>query len=177
MAKYDEVKGNLVALYEEAQKELRDLEAKRADVLRTLECLGPIFGSKTVTAAAKEVAVEGAKPAKRRGRKAGAAKAVKVAEKADKAVKASNDEKKSRIKSEDLFRLVMDYLKEAYPNSLAGAEILAKLFKAGMPQTASFRTRVYGSLSKWAKEGLLEHGERGVYKCPVKKEDAHTNEV
>ena len=173
MAKYDEVKGNLVALYEEAQKELRDLEAKRADVLRTLECLGPIFGSKTVAAAAaKEVVVEEAKPAKRRGRKAGATKAAKAADKADKAAKASNDEKKSRIKSEDLFRLVMDYLKEAYPNSLAGAEILAKLFKAGMPQTASFRTRVYGSLSKWAKEGLLEHGERGVYKCPVKKDDA-----
>jgi hypothetical protein len=172
MAKFDELKGNLGALYEEAQRELRDLEVKRADVLKTLELLGPLFGSKTVAAPAKEV-VDEAKPAKRRGRKTG--KVAKAADKADKADKAGSDEKKSRIKSEDLFRLVMDYLKKEYPKSLAGAEILAKLFEAGMPQTASFRTRVYGSLGKWAKEDVIDHPERGVYRYP--KKDADLNEV
>lgn len=177
MANYDEVKGNLVALYEEAQKELRDLEAKRADVLKTLECLGPIFGSKDVVSSPSAVSSEEVKPAKRRGRKAGS-KVTNGTEKAEKEVKVSGEEKKSRIKSEELFRLVMEYLKEASPNSLAGAEILSKLFKAGMPKTASFRTRVYGSLSKWAKEGLLEHSDRGVYKCPENHTaEAHTEEV
>ena len=52
-------------------------------------------------------------------------------------------------------------LKETLP-------VIEKLKKEGLPNTQSFRTRVYGKLGVWTKEGLLARPERGVYQI-VKK--------
>ena len=43
-------------------------------------------------------------------------------------------------------------------------EIFGRLLKEGMPDTPSFRTRVYSKLGVWANEGVIQKVGRGVYK-------------
>lgn len=74
--------------------------------------------------------------------------------------------KRGRIKSETLKTDITDILNRARGKKLSAAEILEELTeKRSYPRTRSLRTRVYSSLSKWAKEGeFLERVERGVYR-------------
>ncbi len=157
MSRYDEMKGSMQALYDEAQKELQELEKKRQDILSTLEYLGPICGKKTYSVDS----LKSAKPGARVSRKP----AAKVS------APAKSDNKKARIKESVIRALVLGCLSEAHPNSMSASEIFEKLNKAGMPNTTSFRTRIYGKLGVWTSEGLLRRLDRGVYQVvsPIKK--------
>ena len=123
-------------------------------------------GPKAAKAAKAAKAVKAAKPAKA----AKAAKAVKAAKpakaaKAAKVVKAAKPVvgKKPRIKEEEIRINVLKMLEACAPNSMSPVEIFGNLIKLGLPDTASFRTRVYGKLGVWAKEGLIRKVSRGVY--------------
>ncbi len=160
MANYDELKGNIQALYEAAKKELEDLDKKREEVQKTIELLGPIYGAnvknKYTLDNLKNVEAAAA-PKSRRGRKAGRKAAVKaVADNAD-------ETKKPRIKESAISDIVFKVLEDVYPDSLAANEIVDKIKEAGLPDSASFRTRIYTLLSKWTKENRLLKSGRGVY--------------
>lgn len=169
MSRFDEMKGNMQALYDEAVKELQDLEQRRQDALKVIEYLSPIYGKKTYGLKDLKVAESSNKPADvarrgRRGRKAAADKAVAAPKAAKVAAAKASGDKKERVKEEVLRSRVMDCLKGAYPNSLSASEIFEKIEATGLPGTPSFRTRVYGKLGDWTREGLLERPERGVYR-------------
>lgn len=169
MANYDELKGNMQALYDAAKKELVENEKKHKELLSTIELLAPICGGKNTYSVADLKAVEAAAPkAARRGRKPGKA-AAKVEVKAEKAEAKAG--KKPRIKEEVIRELILKSLSDAYPNSMSAGEILEKLNKAGLPTTRSFLTRIYGKLGTWTSDGILERVDRGVYKIvkPVEK--------
>lgn len=166
MANYDELNGNMRALYDAAKKELADMEKKRAELENIVNVLSPLYGSSKKTYSVEALkAVEAAAPRASKGRKgAKAVKADKVA-KGMKAVKAAKGAKQERIKENVLKSLVVKYLTEVHPKSMAASEILAHLEKDGMPKTVSFRTRVYGCLGNWSKDdGMLERLDRGVYR-------------
>jgi hypothetical protein len=181
MSRYDEMKGNMQALYDEAVKELQELEQKRQDILKDLEFLSPICGKKTYDLKALKVAESSNKPAaaaaagrrggRRGGRKAAADKAVVAPKAAKVAADKATGEKKERVKEEVLRSRVMDCLNAAFPNSLSASEIFEKIESTGLPGTPSFRTRVYGKLGDWTREGILERPDRGVYRLAKKNED------
>ena len=91
-----------------------------------------------------------------------------AAKKADAPIAKKQEGKKVRIKEEKIRESIIKYLTDVYPNSMSAGEIFEKLKKEGLPNTQSFRTRVYGKLGVWTKEGLLARPERGVYQI-VKK--------
>lgn len=158
MSRYDEAKGSLQALYDAACEELEALDSKRDELLKTLEVLGPIYGKRktysveNLKAAAPTTSGRGRKPSK---------------EKKEKDVEAVSG-KHERIKEARIRELVTKCLEEASPDSMTAIEISNKLEKDGLPSTKSFKTRVYGLLSNWVKEGLLTRPGRGVYRLAEK---------
>lgn len=164
MANYDEMKGNMQAFYEASKRELEELDKKRAEVVKTLELLTPLFGKNTYTVETLKgaEAAAAASSVSRRGRKA--TKKVAVAE------KKVEEAKKPRVKESTIYDVVFSALGDAYPNSLCANEIIEKLSAKGLPDTTSFKTRIYTLLSEWVDNGKIEKVARGVYKL-VKKDD------
>ena len=138
MSRYDEIKGNMQSLYEAAQAELKELEKKRGDLLNEIQMLSKLCEKKTYS-------IETLKATSSKApRKAAAPK------KHEKAAR-NADGKKKRIKEETIRDLVVKYLDAAAPNSMSPVEIFRALTtKEALPETTSFRTRVYGRLTKWA---------------------------
>ena len=72
---------------------------------------------------------------------------------------------RDRIKEETVRGACIDYLKEALPDSRSAGEILEHLANnVGLPNTTSFRTRVYSTLTKLVKDRAIAKLDRGVYK-------------
>ena len=161
MSNYDEMKGSLQALYDAARKEREALKKKLEEVEETLQVLEPVYGGTSK----KKFSLETLQAAEEKHPRHAAAKvAVKKAE----APAKKQEGKKVRIKEEKIRESIIKYLTDVYPNSMSAGEIFEKLKKEGLPNTQSFRTRVYGKLGVWTKEGLLARPERGVYQI-VKK--------
>ena len=163
MSRYDELKNNIQALYDAAQAELLELEKKRQEVLKDIENLSKFVGNKK-TYSLETLKVTSSKSTRSRKAAPRAAAAPAAAKKPAKAAKQPVVAKKSRIKEETIRQLVCKYLKDAEPNSMSPVEIFGRLLKEGMPDTQSFRTRVYGKLGIWANEGVIKKVGRGVYK-------------
>jgi len=156
MASYDEMKGNMQAFYDATKRELEELEKKREEVQKTLELLTPIFGKNTYTVETLKDVEAKASPVSRRGRK--------MSKKSAASEKKAEESKKTRVKESEISDVVFSSLSAAYPDSLCANEIIEKLSLNGLPDTTSFKTRVYTLLGKWVKDGLIEKGARGVYK-------------
>lgn len=182
MSQFDQLDGNLKKMYDSALAELKEMDAKRIRVLNVIQTLEPLFGKKnysletlkaTSSVSHRKAAKAAATPAKKGPKAAKAAKTAKPA----KAVKAAKPAKvakiakpakpvvgkKPRIKEEEIRTNVLKMLEACSPNSMSPVEIFGNLIKLGLPDTASFRTRVYGKLGVWAKEGLIRKVSRGVY--------------
>lgn len=73
--------------------------------------------------------------------------------------------RRGRIPSATLEADIRDILAKSEERKLGASEILEELVEnRSYPGTRSLRTRVYGALSKWAREGeFLKRVERGVY--------------
>lgn len=161
MSVYDEMKGNLQALYDAALEELKAIEEKRARVLKDIEYLSPLCGDRHDISDSKKYdlstlkSVEGTPRRHMRQNKFN-----RVPDRAERLA----GEKKIRVKEEDLRVAIMESLEAVYPNSLSAAEIFDKLKSLNLPDTQSFRTRVYGKLGEWTKGGILDRPERGVYR-------------
>lgn len=172
MSKFDELKGSLQAMYDEAIKEREALKKRQEEIEETIKMLGPVYG----TGAKKKFSLENLKAAedKQPRRAAKVAKKADKAEKADKAVakkadvKKAPDTKKVRIKEERIHASIVKLLTDVHPKSMSAGEIFDQMKKEGFPGTDSFRTRVYGKLGDWVKEGMLIRPARGVYQI-VKK--------
>ena len=162
MSKFDEMKGSLQALYDAARKEREALQKKLEEVEETLNVLEPVYGK----ASKKKFSLETLQAAEEKHPRRAAAKV--AAKKADAPIAKKQEGKKVRIKEEKIRESIIKYLTDVYPNSMSAGEIFEKLKKEGLPNTQSFRTRVYGKLGVWTKEGLLARPERGVYQI-VKK--------
>lgn len=158
MSRYDEAKGSLQNLYDAACEELEALNSKREELVKMIEILGPIYGNRktysveNLKAAAPMPSGRGRKPSK---------------EKKEKEVEAASG-KHERIKEARIRELVTKCLEDAAPDSMTAIEISNKLEKEGLPSTKSFKTRVYGLLSTWVKDGLLTRPGRGVYRLAEK---------
>ena len=176
VSEYDQIKNNMQKMYDAAQAKLQDLERERQEVLKNLELLGNFVGAKktysleTLKATSSKSARGGRKaaavaaPRAARGRKAAAPAAAAAPKKAVRAAAKPVAGKKARIKEETIREMVCKYLKDAEPNSMTPVEIFGRLLKEGMPDTPSFRTRVYSKLGVWANEGVIQKVGRGVYK-------------
>lgn len=85
--------------------------------------------------------------------------------KEDKEVSAKVPRSRDRIKEETVRNACIDYLKAALPDSRSAGEILEHLSNnVGLPNTTSFRTRVYSTLTKLVKDRSIAKLDRGVYK-------------
>lgn len=85
--------------------------------------------------------------------------------KEDKEVSAKAPRSRDRIKEETVRGACIDYLKAALPDSRSAGEILEHLANnVGLPNTTSFRTRVYSTLTKLVKDRAIVKLDRGVYK-------------
>ena len=181
MSKYDDLKNNMQALYDAAQAELVAIDNRREEILKDIATLSTLFNVKKTYSVADLATSQAARGRKRAAAKAAAKEATAKKTRAPKAAKpgrkpaaakvaAKTADKKGaapraqRIKIEAIRERVLAYLKEAAPNSMAPAEILARLVKDGMPDTKSFQTRVYGKFKVWADEGIIVKVGRGVYK-------------
>ncbi len=162
MSNYDEMKGSLQALYDAARKEREALKKKLEEVEETLNVLAPVYGG----TGKKKFSLETLRTAEEKHPRRAAAKV--AAKKAEAPAAKKAEGKKERVKEEKFRVLIVKYLTDMYPNSMSAGEIFEKLKKDGLPNTQSFRTRVYGKLGVWTKEGLLARPERGVYQI-VKK--------
>lgn len=152
MSDYDKLLHNMTELYEAAKKELEELERKRTQVQTNLAMLSKLLGK---DADVVDVATVSTTASAKVGRKP------KVA-RAKKAVETTKGTRAARIREEDLRRDVLVIFDNA-PGSLSAAEIIEKLLQLNYPETASFKTRVYGKLSDWDKAGILNKVDRGVY--------------
>ena len=155
MSQFDQINGTLKKLYDAAQAQLKEVELKRKEALDTIAKLEPLFGKKTYS-------LETLKATSSVSHRKAAAAPKKGREKAAKAAKPAAG-KKPRIKEEEIRSKVINMLDAYAPNSMSPVEIFGNLIKTGMPDTASFRTRVYGKLGAWAKEGVIRKVGRGVY--------------
>jgi hypothetical protein len=153
MSRYDEIKGNMQSLYEAAKAELKELDKKRESLVKEIEMLSSLCGKSEK----KTYSIETLKATSSKApRKAAAKKHEKAPRNAE--------GKKKRIKEETIRELVVKYLNEAAPNSMSPVEIFTALVtKESLPETQSFRTRVYGRLTTWANEGIIRKVGRGVY--------------
>lgn len=152
MSGYDEILHNMTELYEAAKKELAELERKRIQVQMTISKLSKVLGSDDDVA---DVATESTTASVKAGRK-------QRVPRAKKAVETTKGTRAARIREEDLRRDVLAIFDNA-SGSLSCAEIIEKLLQMNYPETASFKTRVYGKLSDWDKAGILNKVDRGVY--------------
>jgi len=153
MSQFDQINGTLKKLYDAAQAQLKEIELKRKEALDTIAKLEPLFGKKTYSLETlKATSSVSHRKAAAAPKKAKAAKTAKAAA-----------GKKPRIKEEEIRTKVINMLEACAPTSMSPIEIFGNLIKSGMPDTASFRTRVYGKLGAWAKAGLIRKVGRGVY--------------
>lgn len=173
VSEYDQIKNNMQKMYDAAQAKLQDLERERQEVLKNLELLGNFVGSKktysleTLKATSSKSTRGGRKaaaPRAARAARAAAPAAVAAPKKAARVAAKPAAGKKARIKEETIREMVCKYLKESEPNSMTPVEIFSRLLKDGMPDTPSFRTRVYSKLGVWANDGVIQKVGRGVYK-------------
>lgn len=161
MSRYDELKNNYAELYQAAKDELAELDAKREDVVRTLNALGPLIGIQEESVSnSGQYSLDMLKSTSsttmsnsKRGRGASHCE------------KRMPSGRHPRVKEEDLRKRVCEYLEEVAPRSMTPIEIFTQLIKDGLPDTQSLRARVYGKLGAWAKEGIIVKVDRGVYQA------------
>lgn len=152
MSGYDEILHSMTELYEAAKKELEELERKRILVQMTISKLSKVLVN------SDDIAAVSAVPASSLGKPGRKQRVVR----AKKAVDAPKGTRAARIREEDLRRDVLTIFNDT-AGSLSAAEIIEKLLQLDYPETASFKTRVYGKLSDWHKAGILNKVDRGVY--------------
>ncbi len=140
-------------LYKQAKEELRNLERTRRAVQRKVAKFEKILGRQSTASSSKDTK-QYAKTTKRR-------RAVQ-----------GKKYKRPQIKQDVLIQDVKEVMRDAEARTMNVCKLLRRLVEdKSYPETESFRTRLYSSMSHWAQDGdFLIRESRGIYRLSETEE-------